>query len=179
MSDNILHFSSISQLRAKLGMEPPRHPLIAIQDAADLGVPAEGVGKKYTYDFYMISLKDKSCGVEYGRNTFDFEEGVMIFTAPGQIYTPTRPIKKGEINGWILYFHPDLIRNTHLGTEIEKHSFFNYDVYEALHLSADEEQTVLATVKNIEDEYQQRIDNHSQRVIVSNLELLLTYCQRF
>ena len=127
----------------------------------------------------MISLKDKSCGVEYGRNSFDFEEGVMVFSSPGQTYSATKVIQKGEIKGWMLYFHPDLIRNTNLGAIIDEYSFFGYDVIEALHLSEEEEATVEATVENIKSEYSQRIDNHSQRVIVSNLELLLNYCLRF
>ena len=97
---------------------------------------------KMAYDFYMISLKDKSCGIEYGRNSFDFDEGVLVFSAPDQIYAPTYPIKQGDIEGWMLYFHPDLIRNTHLGEIIDDYSFFNYDVFEALHLSDSEEKTI-------------------------------------
>ena len=79
--------------------------------------------------------------LDYGRNSFDFNEGVMVFSAPGQVYTTTREIQRGEIQGWMLYFHPDLIRNTHLGESIDNCSFVNYDVYEALHLSENEEQT--------------------------------------
>jgi AraC-like DNA-binding protein len=131
------------------------------------------------YDFYMISLKDKSCGVEYGRNTFDFEEGVMVFSAPGQVFSPNKNIELGEINGWMLLFHPDLIRNTNLGNEIDGYTFFCYEVFEALHLSEEEEAKVLDIVKNIQSEYEQRIDNLSQRVIVSSLELLLNYSLRF
>ena len=127
----------------------------------------------------MISLKDKSCGVEYGRKSFDFDEGVMAFSAPGQVYTTTKPIAKSQIQGWMLYFHPDLVRNTNLGNQMDDYSFFNYDVVEALHLSEDEEKIMHDTVANIQNEYQQRIDNHSQRVIVSSLELLLNYCLRF
>ena len=127
----------------------------------------------------MVSLKDKSCGVEYGRNSLDFDEGVMSFSAPGQVYRPTRTYQKGDIKGWMLFFHPDLIRNTHLGGFIDHYSFFNYDVYEALHLSEEEEKTMNSCVANIKSEYEQRIDNHSQRVIVSHLELLLNYCLRF
>ena len=176
---SIYKVKSISQLHSLLGFPKPKHPLISLIDASKIQVTEEEIGSKLIYDFYMISLKDKSCGVEYGRNSFDFDEGVMVFSAPGQVYTPTHSIQAGDIQGWMLYFHPDLIRNTNLGDIIDEFSFFNYDVVEALHLSEDEEMTIDTTVNNIKSEYSQRIDNHSQRVIVSNLELLLNYCLRF
>ncbi|MEM9051738.1 MAG: helix-turn-helix transcriptional regulator [Bacteroidota bacterium] len=175
----VIHIQSISELHQIMGFEKPKHPLISLVDTKKLHIGEEAIGTKVTYGFYMVSLKDKSCGVEYGRNTLDFDEGVMAFSAPGQAYTSTRAINEGEIEGWMLFFHPDLIRNTHLGESIDDYSFFNYEVYEALHLSEDEEKTVTEVVANIENEYQQRIDNHSQRVIVSNLDLLLSYCLRF
>ncbi len=179
MADQIVKISSISDLHSILGMAPPKHPLVSVLDASKIKISESEIGVKVIYDFYMVSLKDKSCGIEYGRNTIDFDEGVMIFSAPGQVYSPTRPITIGELEGWMLFFHPDLIRNTHLGLEIDSYSFFNYDVYEALHLSEEEELTVHDCVKKIQHEYEQRIDNHSQRVIVSNLELLLNYSWRF
>ena len=179
MSEKTIRVNSISQLHAILGFEKPKHPLITLIDASRLDVPEEEVGAKVITDFYMISLKDKSCGIEYGRNSFDFEEGVMVFSAPGQIYSPTHAIHQGDIHGWMMYFHPDLIRDTHLGAHMDDYSFFNYEVYEALHMSEDEENTINDCIANIKNEYLQRIDNHSRRVIVSNLDLLLSYCLRF
>jgi AraC-like DNA-binding protein len=179
MSKETYQVKSISQMHDLGGYPKPKHPLISLVDTADIKVTKNEIGVKIIYDFYMISLKDKSCGVEYGRNAFDFDEGVMVFSAPGQVYTPTKEIRKGEIQGWMLFFHPDLIRNTNLGNTMDDYSFFNYDVYEALHLSEDEEQTMINCVANIQSEYEQRIDNHSQRVIVTNLELLLNYCLRY
>lgn len=179
MAEQIFRITSISQLHTMLQLDSPKHPLISLIDTADLQVPEQNVGTKVIYDFYTISLKDKNCGVEYGRNTFDFEEGVMTFTAPGQTYTATREIKKGEIEGWMLFFHPELIRNTNLGNQVDDYTFFNYEVFEALHLSEDEETIIHNCVSNIQAEYNQRIDNHSQRVIVSNIELLLNYSLRF
>ena len=176
---SVYKVESIGKLHSLLGLPKPKHPLISLIDASQIQVTEEEIGSKVIYNFYMISLKDKSCGVEYGRNSFDFDEGVMVFSSPGQAYSPTKVIEKGEIQGWMLYFHPDLIRNTNLGKIIDEFSFFNYDVVEALHLSEDEELTIDTTVSNIKSEYSQRIDNHSQRVIVSNLELLLNYCLRF
>lgn len=176
---SIYKIDSISQLHKMLGLPKPKHPMITVVDTKTISVAENEVNSKVIYDLYMISLKDQSCGVEYGRNSFDFDEGVMVFSAPGQVYTPTKAFQKGTIDGWMLFFHPDLIRNTHLGNQMDEYSFFNYNVFEALHLSEDEEKKMNDTVTNIQNEYQQRIDNHSQRVIVSNIELLLNYCLRY
>ncbi len=179
MSDKIVRVKPISQLHTTMGFAKPKHPLISLMDASKVVIPDEAVGSKVVLDFYMISMKDKNCGADYGRNSFDFDEGLMVFSAPGQVYSPQKVVEEGEIEGWMLYFHPDLIRNTHLGTQIDDYTFFNYEVYEALHLSEDEETKIKELVTNIQSEYEQRIDNHSQRVIVSNIELLLNYCLRF
>ncbi len=179
MAENIHRNRSLRELHELLGYPKPKHPLISLLDTSQLEIPASAIGRKSTSDLYLISIKDKNCGVDYGRNSFDFNEGVMVFSAPGQVYTNNQEIKPGDIQGWMLYFHPDLIRNTHLGTIIDEYSFFNYDVYEALHLSEEEEARVNVCLDNIKNEYEQRIDNHSQRVIISNLELLLNYALRF
>lgn len=179
MEKEIIKISSISEMHQLLGFPKPKHPLISLIDTASLNVPREAVGTKTVSNLYMISVKDGNCGMDYGRNSFDFEEGVMVFSAPGQVYTSRREINPGDIKGWMLYFHPDLIRKTHLGETIDDYSFFNYDVYEALHLSEAEEKTINDCIANIKNEYEQRIDNHSQRVIISNLELLLNYSLRF
>lgn len=179
MEKEIVKISSISEMHQVLGFPKPKHPLISLIDTAHLAVPPEAIGTKTVSDLYMISIKDGNCGMDYGRNSFDFEEGVMVFSAPGQVYTTRREINRGDIKGWVLYFHLDLIRKTHLGEIIDDYSFFNYDVFEALHLSETEENTVNDCIANIKNEYEQRIDNHSQRVIISNLELLLNYSLRF
>lgn len=174
-----LRISSISQLHEILGFPKPSHPLISLIDTSLLEIPEGKIGTKVSYDLYMVTMKDKSCGVDYGRNSFDFNEGVLAFSGPGQVYETTQTVRAGEINGWMLFFHPDLIRPTHLGSHMEEYSFFNYDVFEALHLSEKEESIVNEVVQNIYREYQERIDKHSQRVIVSNLELLLNYSLRY
>lgn len=179
MESNIIHINSISELHKAFGFEKPKHPLISLVDAECLDIPASYIGTKVASDLYMIALKDKSCGSEYGRNYFDFTEGVMVFSAPKQVSTIEKEIKPKTIKGWMLYFHLDLIRSTHLADIISEYSFFNYGVFEALHLSDDEEKIINETVTNIENEFTQRIDNHTQRVINSNLELLLNLCLRF
>lgn len=137
------------------------------------------MGVKATTDFYCIAMKDASCGLEYGRNTYDFDEGVLMFTALTQVLQTTKPQSLGERKGWMLFFHPDLIRNTTLGQHIDDYHFFSYDVHEALHLSDAEQDTITESIGFIQSEIRQRIDNHSVRVVVSLLEVLLNYSLRF
>jgi AraC-like DNA-binding protein len=179
MSEEIIKISSISQLHDLMGFEKPKHPLISIVDVSKMEMGEEWVGKKFSMDLYSISLKDKGCGLDYGRNHFDFNEGVLIFTGPNRVASVTKTQELNEIQGWMLFFHPDLIRTTPLGEHIDDYSFFNYGVHEALHLAESEEQTLNGTVAKIQEEYNERIDNHSHRVIVSSLDLLLNYCLRF
>lgn len=160
-------------------MGSPSHPLITVIDASKMAYGEDVVGIKFTSDMYCISLKDGSCGMEYGRNTYDFNDGVLSFWAPDQVLTMLKPQALDEVQGWLLYFHANLIRNTSLGQKMDAYSFFDYDVHEALHLS-DKEQAVLTDlVELIRQELAERIDNHSQQVLVSNLELMLNYCTRF
>ncbi|MEZ4848454.1 MAG: hypothetical protein R3B93_07520 [Bacteroidia bacterium] len=103
----------------------------------------------------------------------------MIFTAPKQIITVNKTQELNQVKGWMLYFHPDLIRNTTLGSKIDSYNFFNYEVHEALHLSEQEQNTLNQIIVLIKNEIKERIDNHSQQVLVSNIELLLNYSKRF
>jgi len=179
MIEKVQHIKSISQLLEMGGFTKPSHPLISIIDTAEIEIPEEYVGLRTSSNLYVIGLKDKSCGLQYGRNSYDFDEGVLFFSAPNQVYTVTKTQKRGEINGWIIYFHPDLIRNTTLGKTIDSYNFFSYEVYEALHLSEVEQKTITDCVNLIRNEISERIDNHSQTVISSSLELLLNLSQRY
>ena len=179
MKEEILKIKSISHLHEVMGFDKPKHPLISIIDVSQWEIGEEWVGKKLTADLYSIALKDKSCGLHYGRNTYDFNEGVLIFSGPNQVSYTSKTQAKGEIQGWMMFFHPDLIKGTQLGENIEEYTFFSYEVHEALHLSDSEEQILNGAIQTIHEEYSQRIDNHSQRVIVSSLELLLNFCSRY
>lgn len=173
-----IHIESISQVHEALGLDKPKNPLISIMDMGVFKMKDEWVNNKYVSDLYTITLKDASCGMEYGRNTYDFQEGVMSFIAPGQVYTITsKPNQK--INGWMLNFHPELIRSALLGKKMEDYNFFSYDVYEALHLSEQEQNTVTDCINMINEEIQERIDKHSTSVIVSGLEFFFNFCTRF
>ncbi|WP_348813804.1 helix-turn-helix domain-containing protein [Flavobacterium maritimum] len=179
MTNEIHHIKSISQLHQMQGFTKPTHPLISIVDVSKWEISEEWIGFKSTTDLYSIALKDKSCGMQYGRNTYDFDEGVLIFTAPNQVQSITKGQKINEIKGWMLFFHPDLIRNTSLGKTIDQYKFFSYDIHEALHLSETEQKTITECVNMIKSEISERIDNHSQTVISSSLELLLNLSNRY
>jgi len=179
MKTEIHHIKSISQLHEMQGLPKPTHPLISIVDVSKWEIPEQWIGFKSTTALYSVALKDKSCGMMYGRNMYDFEEGVMIFTAPNQVQQVTKAQKLNEINGWMIFFHPDLIRNSSLGNSIDKYKYFEYDIHEALHLSDAEQQTMTECANMIKNEISERIDNHSQSVITSSLQLLLNLADRY
>lgn len=179
MKQEIQNIKSISQLHQVFGFEKPTHPLISIIDVSKWEIPQQYVGIKYTSELYVVGLKDKSCGLQYGRNTYDFDEGVMFFTAPNQVQSVSKSQAIDEVQGWMLFFHPDLIRNASLGYKIDEYGFFSYNVHEALHLSDAEQKTISDCKTMIQNEISERIDNHSQTVIASSLELLLNLSRRY
>ncbi len=171
---------SISQVHEFFGLPKPKHPLISILPITDEMTNFDYGDITYIMDIYQISLKKGISGsITYGRNSYDFQEGTMVFTKPDQALT----IETGEdysgSSGWTLIFHPDLIRKSGLGHQIDKYSFFSYEVSEALHLSEEEQETLTDLVQKIEKEYNQNIDKHSQELIIGNIKLLLDYCTRY
>ncbi|MCC6701828.1 MAG: helix-turn-helix transcriptional regulator [Fluviicola sp.] len=179
MKEQFIHISSISQLHEMSGFPKPTHPLISVIDVSQWEIPEAYVHVKMTSDLYSIALKDKSCGLQYGRNTYDFDEGVLIFTAPNQVSVINEPQLLGQVQGWMIFFHPDLIRNTSLGKMIDNYHFFSYDVHEALHCSDTEQAMLNDCVDLIRREILERIDHHSQTVIASTLELILNLSKRY
>ncbi|MEQ8706901.1 MAG: helix-turn-helix transcriptional regulator [Phaeodactylibacter sp.] len=178
MSDQFLKIESISQLHELLGCDKPKHPLITVLDPQELQVSPQMRNVRVVSNFYAVWLKTTDCGIEYGRNHYDFEEGALVFTAPQQVVSVSGEVAEDE-EGWMLFFHPDLIRATSLGKKIGQYTFFSYEIHEALHLSDAEKDTITQCIRNIKEEYEQRIDDHSQNVIVTNIELLLNYCARY
>ncbi len=131
-------------------------------------------------DFYSISLKRHfNTKIKYGQQQYDFDEGIMFFIAPNQVFgvEGSKSIKKPS--GWMLFIHPDFLWNTPLAKTIKKYEYFSYSVHEALHLSDKEETMIINLMKNIQQEYQSNIDKFSQDVIIAQIELLLTYSERF
>lgn len=177
----IIKLNTISETHQFLGLEKPKHPLISVLRIGDVLQNFEVDNVKYALGLFQISLKD-NCPfniVNYGRNSYDYQEGTMVFTAPNQVLEYTKEAVAEEDNGWTLVFHPDLIRKSELGKKVDNFSFFSYASNEALHLSDEERKTVTEIAEKIEKEISNNIDAHSQTLIISNLELLLNYCVRF
>lgn len=175
-----IYIQSISQVHKFFGLPKPKHPLISVLPITDELTNFDYGAHTYVFELYQISLKKGIHGsIAYGGNAYDFQEGTMVFTQPGQ----TLKIQNDEAflgaSGWTLIFHPDLIRSAELGQIIDKYTFFSYEVSEALHLSDDEQETLSDFVRKVEKEYSQVIDRHSQDLIISNIRLLLDYCTRY
>lgn len=176
---NIKKINSIKELHSFIGLQSPLNPLITIIDHSSTKSNNQPQNEKLLLDFYNISIKRSFKGkLKYGKNHYDFDDGTMSFIAPNQIISVDNE-KDRNNDGWSLLFHPDLIRQYPLGKLIKNYGFFSYTVNEALHLSDEEENTIEAIIQNIQKEINSRLDNFSQDVIVSNLELFLSYCNRF
>ena len=173
--EEILKLENITQYNSMRGVET-LHPLVSVVDMSK-ATPTQSL--RINFGFYCVFLKEVNCGdLKYGCNYYDYQEGTLVFVAPGQIVGVTsKEIIKPK--GWALLFHPDLIRGTSLGHNINDYSFFSYEVNEALHLSEKERQIVIDCLHKIEYELEQSIDKHSKTLISNNIELLLNYCMRF
>ena len=153
------------------------HPLVSVLDQSYSQRLKE---TRYISELYIIFLKDEKCGeLKYGRSHYDYEEGTLLFIAPGQVFGFEDTGSMIQPTGWALVFHPDLIHGTHLGKLISDYNFFSYDASEALHVSDAEREIVLECFNKIRYELARAIDKHSRTLIVSNIELLLNYCVRF
>lgn len=132
------------------------------------------------FELFSIMLKQQ-CDTSflYGREKFDFQDGTLVFVAPGQVVEIENEIENPKTRDWGIFFHPDLLFGTTLNTSIKEYSFFNYTNKEALQLSLKEKDTINAIVTKLEEEVSLNIDKHSQGLMVSNIELLLNYCTRY
>lgn len=172
---------TITEFHRVRGLPKPQHPLISLIDFASIRHSTDNNPINWVYDFYSISLKrDLNAKVIYGQQESDFDEGIMFFIAPGQVFRieiGEGPIE--EHSGWILLVHPDFLWNTPLAQKITQYEFFDYSVNEALFLSDKEETTIDGILQNMQQEYHSNIDKFSQDVVIAQLELLLTYADRF
>lgn len=173
----IQRFDTVDQYNKVMGVET-RHPLITLIDFSTVHYPNE-YPDGHSFGYYTVFLKEQKCGhMKYGRNYYDYQEGTLVFLAPDQVVRIENRLPH-QPKGWALMFHADLLRGTGLGRSIKEYTFFSYDVFEALHLSQEERKTVLERFAHIEAELHHSIDPHSNRLIVSNIELFLNYCTRF
>ena len=173
--DSIINFNSIKEYN-EFNNNETLHPLVGVVHL-DKAEPRQL--RRLRYSFYTVFLKKINCGdLRYGLSNYDYEEGTLIFLAPGQVigqfgedfYQP---------QGIALVFHPDFITGTSLGAKMHDYHFFSYAVNEALHLSDHERTVILDCFSKIEYELHHAIDRHSKQLIISNIELFLNYCTRF
>ncbi len=176
-----LKIKSIGQFHHLRGLPAPEHPFISVIDYADIQTSDNDESGGLLFDFYLISVKKGVMGkLKYGQQIYDHDEGVMSFMSPHQLLKISKehfPINKRS--GWILLIHPDFIWNTSLAKTISQYQFFDYKVAEALFLSEKEEKILDTIVYNIRHEYQNNIDTFSQNIIISHIETMLNYAERF
>lgn len=174
----IQKFNSISALHKALGFPKPLHPLVSLVNYADIKTPYEELPKALLLNFYKISYKKSLTGkIKYGQNYYDFDEGGLSFISPNQVISSAEDEK--NYSGYTLLFHPDFIRNYQLDTKIKAFGFFSYSVNEALFLSDKEKQIIFSVFENIREELNSTIDDFSQDVVVSHIDVLLNYSNRF
>jgi len=174
--ENMRRFETINDYNVFNNNET-RHPLVGV---VDLSKANPRQASNMYFGFYTIFLKEVKCGdLRYGRHVYDYQEGTLVFIAPGQVISVDNSGETYQPKGYALIFHPDLIHGSPLGRHIQDYTFFGYQSNEALHLSERERKLVLDYFSKIEFELEHAIDKHSKRLIVSNIEMLLNYCVRF
>lgn len=176
------HFKTISEFHQFVNVPKPSHPLISVLDIETVPGSHSDEPVNFTMDFYCIAVKRMfNVKIKYGQQPFDFNEGVLSFIAPNQVFHITVDNKEEEIkkSGWVIYIHPDFLWNTSLSKTIKRYDFWSYSLHEALFLSEKEEAIINSIVQNINQEYQGNIDKFSKQIIISQIETLLNYSERF
>ena len=174
--DNMRRFETVSDYNAFNNNET-LHPLVSV---VDLSKASPRQASNMYFGFYTIFLKEVKCGdLRYGKKTYDYQEGTLVFIAPGQVVRVENSGEFYQPKGYAVVFHADLIHGTSLGRHIQDYTFFGYESNEALHVSERERKIILDCFSKIEYELEHAIDKHSKKLIVSNIELLLNYCVRF
>jgi AraC-like DNA-binding protein len=176
--ENIVYkFESLTDFHRMFDLPQPKHPLISHIDIKEMNYEPTDLPASLIMDFYKVAFKTNLCGkAKYGQNYYDFGEGGLVFTSPGQVFES--PDGKAT-SGKMLLIHPDLFLSYSVSKRIKQYGFFSYAANEALHLSDQERATVLTVFDIIDEELTSRIDDFSQDVIVSQIELLLNYSNRF
>lgn len=175
----VLSIETVNDYHARFGHQT-LHPLVGVVDFSKIQYEREEGLEALQFGVYAIYLKQGTCSMlHYGRRNYDYQEGTLVFIAPGQVVSLKDDPEDYKPSGYGLFFHPDLLLGTQLGQKMSDYSFFSYEVNEALHISERERQTVIDCFQKIELELEQSIDKHSKQVITSIIELFLNYCVRF
>jgi AraC family transcriptional activator of pobA len=172
---------TISEYHQVMGLPKPEHPLVSLVNFENIKGMPDKKPASLMFDFYSISLKRNFNGrFKYGQQQYDFDEGIMFFISPGQVFgIEIEENQELRHTGWLLLLHPDFLWNTPLAKSIKQYEYFSYSVHEALFLSEKEENTVTGLMQNIEHEYHSNIDKFSQDIIIAQIELLFNYADRF
>ena len=172
---------SISEFHRLKGFPEPQHPLVSVINYDEVECVSDISTKNWVFDFYYISIKRGLKGkLKYGQQHYDFDNGVMFFISPNQVFGVEHDENEtSKQSGWMLLIHPDFLWNTALAKTIKQYEYFDYSANEALFLSPKEEKTLKGIINNIQDEYHANIDKFSQGIIVTHLESLLNYSDRF
>jgi AraC family transcriptional activator of pobA len=180
-NQNPYSIKTITEFHRLRNLPGPVHPLISVVRFEHMRELSNEHPSSWVLDFYAIALKKNfNAKLKYGQLLYDFDEGVMTFMEPGQkIGIEVTPGERIAHEGWLLIFHPDFLWNTPLAASIRQYEFFNYTVHEALFLSEQEEAMVTNIIEQIAQEYHNGVDSHSQNIMVKQLEVLLSYAQRF
>ena len=176
------HFKTISEFHEFRELPKPQHPLISIINVETVKHLHKDEPMTLSLDFYSIAVKRmQNVSVKYGQQPFDFNEGIMSFMSPNQVFSIAVDNKNEEVvqSGWVLLIHPDFLWNTLLAKTIKQYDFWDYSLHEALFLSDKEEMIVNSIIRNIEQEYHANIDKFSKQIIISQIETLLNYSERF
>ena len=177
---SIQRIKSISEFHRSRGLPKPVHPLISLIDYRQIKATADITTFSWVYDFYLISLKKNMEGkIRYGQQDYDFDEGTMFFIAPSQVIKIEINHDNPDRSGWMLLIHPDFLWNTPVAKSIRNYTYFNYSTSEALFVSQQEEDIVSGIVDQIKLESEKNMDQFSQPIIISQLEVLLNYADRF
>lgn len=172
--------ASISALHQFLGLKSPSNPLISVFNFDDVKLDTETILSTITTDFYVIALKKDCAGgkCKYGQNYFDFDEGIMYFIAPHQVLQ-FEDVLLNSVRGFVMVVHPDFLQSYPLAAKIKDYGYFSYTNNEALFLSEKEEKSIFDIIENVQSEINTNMDAFTQDLLVSNIDLLLKYCDRF
>ena len=171
---------TISEYHQLKGLSKPEHPLVSVIHLDEMEIVTTSQ-TSWVFDFYSIALKrnfDSKVKYKYGQQTYDFDEGIMFFIAPNQVFS-VQTDSSYKLSGWMLLIHPDFLLQNSLIKTIKQYDYFSYLTNEALHLSGKEEKTIINIFKSIQQEYHSKIDKFSQSVIINQIELLLNFSDRF
>jgi AraC family transcriptional activator of pobA len=174
--EDIFKIETINQYNEQSCVET-LHPLVSV---IDLSKAPLAKSQRMQFGFYSVFIKQNKIGnIRYGGTYYDYQEGTLMFMAPGQVASVENNAEYYQPSGYALVFHKDLLRGTALGNNIQNYTFFSYEAHEALHVSESERKVIFECLHKIQIELKHAIDKHSKSLIVNNIELFLNYCVRF